>query len=43
MPDGVAADGGLALRGLKAGAELCVAAVGFELLLAGHGTPPATG
>jgi hypothetical protein len=43
VPGGVAADGGLALRGPRAGAELCVAAVGFDLVLAGHGTPPATG
>ncbi len=40
---GIAADGSLAFRGLGAAAAAGIAAVGFDLLLAGHGTPPATG
>jgi len=40
---GVAADGGLAFGGFGAGAALGIAAVGLDLLVAGHDTPPATG
>jgi len=40
---GVAADGGFALWGFGAGTALGVAAVGFDLLLRGHETLPATG
>jgi hypothetical protein len=43
MLHGVAADGGFALPGSGTGLELGTASVGFDLLLAGHGTPPATG
>ena len=40
---GVAADGSLAFGGFGARAAAGAAAVGFDLLVAGHGTPPATG
>jgi hypothetical protein len=41
--DGVTAHDGFPVRGLRAGAELGVAAAGLGFSLGGHGTPPATG